>query len=163
MEKVIDSTRKAVVNILKTGYVRRDEIALIYFQGKSARIAIKPTRNAIYADEKLKMIRVHGSTPLAAGLKKSIDFIKKVKNNYKNTIFVLISDGNPNISDKGNPVDDALKLAKRMKMIADQRIFINPSPSLVETSRKIASALGAKYIELRSEEKTAEAFEKYLK
>ncbi len=163
MEKVIESTRKAVINILKTGYVSRDEIALIYFQGKSAKVAIKPTRNAIYADEKLRRIRVHGSTPLATGLKKSIEFIKKIKNRYKNTVFVLISDGNTNISDTGNPIEDALKFARKMKTVADQRIFINPSPSLVETSRKIAKALGARYIELKSEEKTKDAFEKFLR
>jgi len=163
MEKVIDSTREAVINILTSGYVTRDEIALIYFQGKDAKIAIKPTRNAIYADEKLRSIRVHGSTPLAAGLKKSLEFIKRMKDRYKNTVLVLISDGNPNISESGDPAGDAIKFSEKLREVAEERVFINPNPTLRDVPRKIAFALGARYVELRSEEKTGEAFKKFLK
>ena len=162
MERVIDATREAVVKILKDSYVSRDEVAIIKFQGADADLVIKPTRNAIYADEKLRSIRVKGSTPLAAGFRKSIDFLRKVKSQYKNTLFVLVSDGNPNVSRDGDPVESAVKLAKELRRLADVRIFINPNPSLVEVPRKIAAALGAKYVELKSEEKTTEALSKMI-
>lgn len=159
MEKVISSTRDAVIKILKNSYVKRDEVAIIKFQGKSADVVKRPTQNAIFADEKLHTIKVNGSTPLLAGLQRSIDFIKK---NYREILFALISDGNPNISESGDEIGDSIRLAKVISSLTDRRVFINPNPGFLDFPLKIATALQAKYIEIKHDEKTGQIIEKMV-
>ena len=61
-------------------------------------------------------IRVGGTTPLASGLKKGFEILKKEKARDEYVpMMIVLTDGMPNVGlDKG-PVQDAIKIAENLK------------------------------------------------
>lgn len=90
------------------------------------------------------------------------DLLILSKKNYREILFALISDGNPNISESGDEIGDSIRLAKVISSLTDRRVFINPNPGFLDFPLKIATALQAKYIEIKHDEKTGQIIEKMV-
>jgi magnesium chelatase subunit D len=66
--KRMAQTKGAILSLLVDAYQKRDRVGLIAFGGRSARLALPPTRSVRVAARQLAELPVGGLTPLAHGL-----------------------------------------------------------------------------------------------
>lgn len=97
--KLMTETKSAILSLLLNAYQRRDQVALIAFRDKEARLLLPPTRSMELAKRLLDNLPVGGKTPLAAGLVSANELIKKHlrKGHQTSPVLVLISDGEANV------------------------------------------------------------------
>ncbi|WP_409199590.1 vWA domain-containing protein [Methanobrevibacter sp. DSM 116169] len=91
--------------IINNAQVNRDKIAVIGFKGTDAEIIIPSTIRPNSFLNKLKNITVGGTTPIADGLIKGLEILKKdIKSNDFIPMVMLLSDGvtNVGVSSKDN-------------------------------------------------------------
>jgi magnesium chelatase subunit D len=102
-EQRMAATKGAVLSLLRDAYVRRDKVALIVFNGREARVVLRPTNSVELAERRLSRLTVGGTTPLTHGLVEGHKLIRgeRLKNQDVYPLLVLISDGRGNISVAG--------------------------------------------------------------
>lgn len=90
-----------------------DRIGVITFQNDKACLQVPFTRDYQQVEDSLREIKVAGATPLALGLKNSLNYLQGVKNN--NPLIILLTDGVPTLPDMSrDPIADALFYAERV-------------------------------------------------
>ncbi len=122
------ATKKAITAILTKAYQFRDDVCLITFQKEKADLVIPPTHSITLAERSMKNMQVGGKTPLAAGLIRAYDIMKREEANYgaENIFLILLSDceGNIPLAD-GDPIEDAMNAAGRIAVNGFRSIVIN--------------------------------------
>jgi magnesium chelatase subunit D len=89
-------------------------------------VIIPTTKRATSFKEQIDNIRIGGTTPLASGMKKGFEILKKEKFRDEYVPMMLIlTDGMPNIAVEENPTKDALKIASELKDNEIHTILIN--------------------------------------
>ncbi|MGZ7119571.1 MAG: vWA domain-containing protein, partial [Methanobacterium sp.] len=129
-----------------------DKISVIGFKGQEAEVIVPATRRAISFKEYVDNIRVGGTTPLASGIKKGFEVLKKEKLNREYIpIMIILTDGMPNIGIEEGPTQDALKAAKNLKDNEIATIVVNFEKSAKfgrNTNMELALASGGRYYDL---------------
>lgn len=130
----------------------QDKLSVVGFKGEEAEIIIPTTRRASSFQEQLDNIRVGGTTPLASGLKKGFEILKKekIRDEYVPMIIIL-SDGMPNVGIKDGPVLDALKIAGDLKEKEIRTIVVNFEKTVKyghEFNMDLALAAGGRYYDV---------------
>ncbi|MGZ7048916.1 MAG: VWA domain-containing protein [Methanobacterium sp.] len=129
-----------------------DRISVIGFKGQEAEVIVPATRRAISFKEYVDNIRVGGTTPLASGIKKGFEVLKKEKLNREYIpIMIILTDGMPNIGIEEGPTQDALKAAKNLKDNEIATIVVNFEKSAKfgrNTNMELALASGGRYYDL---------------
>ncbi|MEM6709610.1 MAG: VWA domain-containing protein [Pseudomonadota bacterium] len=87
-----------VERLLAECYVRRDQVALVAFRGRSAELTLPPTRSLVRAKRALAALPAGGGTPLAAGLSLGLDVAQRVQRTAAVPMLVLLTDGRPNVA-----------------------------------------------------------------
>lgn len=129
-----------------------DKISVIGFKGQEAEIIIPTTRRASSFKEQVDNIRVGGTTPLASGLKKGLELLKKEK--FKNEfvpMMLVLTDGMPNVGINGGPAKDAIKIAADLKENDIHTIVVNFEKSIKygrDMNMELALASGGRYYDL---------------
>ncbi|MEN6553907.1 MAG: VWA domain-containing protein [Methanobacterium sp.] len=129
-----------------------DKISVIGFKGQEAEVIIPTTRRASSFKEKVDNIRVGGTTPLAAGLKKGLELLKKekVKEEFV-PMMIVLTDGMPNVGINNRPAEDALKIAADLKENEIHTIIVNFERSVKygrDMNMELALASGGRYYDL---------------
>ncbi|MGO4617796.1 magnesium chelatase subunit D family protein [Nocardia sp. 2YAB30] len=85
----------AVVALLRDAYQRRDKVAVITVRGAEAELVLPPTSSVDIAVRRLSGMRTGGKTPLAAGLLKARDVVRRerVRDPRRRPMLVVLTDG----------------------------------------------------------------------
>ncbi len=78
-------------NLLLSG---KEKVAVVIFQERTSRVVVPFTRKQDILKKGLAMINPAGLTPMASGIMTAVDLIENSRT--KNTLLVLITDGEPN-------------------------------------------------------------------
>lgn len=85
----------AVVALLRDAYQRRDKVAVVTVRGQDAELVLPPTSSVDIAVRRLSGMRTGGKTPLAAGLLKAREIVRRerVRDPRRRPMLVLLTDG----------------------------------------------------------------------
>lgn len=130
----------------------QDKISIIGFKGEEAEVIVPTTRRALSFQEQIDHIRVGGTTPLAAGLKKGLEILKKekVRDEYV-PLMIILTDGMPNVGLDRGPVADALQIAEDIKDNEILTIVVNFEKAVKyghEFNMDLALAAGGRYYDV---------------
>jgi len=151
-EKKTNRVKGILNRIIEDTNRHQDKLIVIGFKGEEAEIIIPTTRRASSFQEQVDNIRVGGTTPLASGLKKGFEFLKKEKARDEYVpMMIILTDGMPNIGlDKG-PVQDAIKIAGDLKDNEIHTITVNFEKAVKfghEFNMDLALASGGRYYDV---------------
>ncbi|NYB51277.1 MAG: VWA domain-containing protein [Methanobacteriaceae archaeon] len=144
---------KGILNtVIEDAHRHQDRISLVGFKGEKAEVIIPSTRRATSFRKQIDDIQVGGTTPLAAGLKKGYEILKKekLKDEFVPLMLVL-SDGMPNVALDQGPIKDALEVAGKIKDKEIHTVVINFERSVRyghEVNMELALAAGARYYDI---------------
>jgi len=144
---------KGILNsVIEDANRHQDRISVIGFKGNEAEVIIPTTRRATSFREQVDNIQVGGTTPLAAGMKKGLEILKKEKLKAEFVpLLLILSDGMPNIALEEGPMKDALNLAEKIKENEIHTVVINFERSVRyghEVNMELALAAGGRYYDL---------------
>lgn len=137
---------KAITDLHKNAFRRRDRVGLVVFKGDDAFVLQEPTTNIDLVVRKLWKAGVSDFTPMAIGMLKAWRVLRLEKQRNKDSILMLIivSDGIANVSLK-RPLSkrshetflskaqaDSIDVARRLNRDNIRNIIINTSHSPVE-------------------------------
>lgn len=143
----------AVELMLSEAYVRRDEVALVAFADRGARILLPPTRSLVRARRCLAGLPAGGATPLASGLQAAATLADGIRRKAAVPTLVVLSDGRPNIALDGEPgrrqaYADALGVARTITAARIAALWIDTGKWPDDRAKEIASAMGARWLSL---------------
>jgi magnesium chelatase subunit D len=93
--KRMSAVKGAVLSLLNDAYQRRDKVAMISFRGERARILLPPTSSVGLATSRLEDLPTGGRTPLAAGIEKAAEVLKRegLRDRERRPLLILLTDG----------------------------------------------------------------------
>ena len=125
-EKKANRVKSILNQIIKDAQRHKDKLSVIGFKGREAEVIIPTTKRAAAFQSKVDEIRVGGTTPLAAGLKKGLEIlISEKKNKEYVPLMVVLTDGMPNVGIKHSPSRDALDLAEKLNENHIHTVVVN--------------------------------------
>lgn len=143
----------AVELLLADCYVRRDQVALVAFRGRSAELLLPPTRSLVRARRSLAGLPGGGGTPLAAGIDAAGQLAAQLQRRGSTPVLVLLTDGKANVAADGAPGreqarSDALAAARQVRAAGFAVLLLDTSPQPQAAAQEVAEALGARYLAL---------------
>jgi magnesium chelatase subunit D len=143
----------AVELLLAECYVRRDQVAVVAFRGRSAELVLPATRSLVRAKRLLAGLPGGGATPLAAGLALAHELAGQLRRRGLAPVLVILTDGQANIARDGSAgraaaQQDALLVARQLRAAAFRSLLIDTAPRPAPLARVLAEALQARYLPL---------------
>jgi magnesium chelatase subunit D len=144
----------AVEILLAECYVRRDQVAVLAFRGRTAEMLLPPTRSLLRAKRSLADLPGGGGTPLAAGIEAAIHLAEEVKRKGQSPFVVLMTDGAANISLGGKAAgrtkarEDALAAARVARSVRLPALVIDIAPRPQPAAAELAVEMNARYLPL---------------
>jgi magnesium chelatase subunit D len=143
----------AVELLLADCYVRRDQVALIAFRGKSADLILPPTRSLARAKRSLSALPAGGGTPVAAALEAAGILAVGLRRKGLSPTIVLLTDGRANVARDGNvgreqAEMEAITSARRLRAAGVAALVVDISPRPRGAAGKLADNMGARYLAL---------------
>jgi len=125
----------------------------VAFRGSEAEIVLAPTRALARARRGLSALPGGGGTPLAAGLDAAGDLARAVRRGGGTPVVVVLTDGRANVARSGAPGRaaagaEALNAAGLLRAAAIRTILIDTAARPQEAARRLAEAMGARYVPL---------------
>jgi magnesium chelatase subunit D len=147
----------AVELLLAECYVRRDQVAVVVFRGKSAELALAPTRSLLRAKRSLGNMPGGGATPLAAGLNAASLLVEQVRKRGQAPSLVVLTDGHANVAVDGTGgrqrgEADALRAARALRNVGVKTLLIDTAPRPQQLARGLAEAMQGRYLPLPNAE-----------
>jgi magnesium chelatase subunit D len=147
------ATKGAILSLLLDAYQKRDQVGLIAFRGKSGELLLPPTNSVDLAERQLRQLPTGGRTPLSHALQLGLATIERHRTLHREAVplFVLISDGRPNVSLSGkDPVQEARELAAQFagKHIHSVVIDTETVGLRLGLAESLAADMGAQYFRL---------------
>lgn len=147
------AVKGAILSLLVDAYHKRDRVGLVVFRDKYAELLLPPTSSVELARKCMQDLPVGGKTPLAHGLLKGFDALKREMVINKHTLprLILISDGKANVGMSSNsPISDAIQVANQIREAEIESYVIDSEQSFVTfgLAKKISDELGARYLKL---------------
>jgi magnesium chelatase subunit D len=150
----------AVELLLAECYVRRDEVALIAFRGRTAELLLPPTRSLLRARRALAELPGGGGTPLAAAIVAMTALAESLRRRGKSPLAVLLTDGRANVARDGSggrpqAEADAMAAARAARAAGISALLVDTSPSPSAAAQRLAQESGARYLPLPYADATA--------
>lgn len=146
----LSAVTNAVVALLRDAYQRRDKVAVITMRGADAELVLPPTSSVDIAVRRLADLRTGGKTPLAQGLLKARDLLRRerVRDPHRRPLLVLLTDGRAT----GGP-DPVLRARAAARLLANDKItamVVDCERGMIRLglARDIAAELRAGYLQL---------------
>jgi magnesium chelatase subunit D len=143
----------AVELLLADCYVRRDQVAVLAFRGKTAELLLPPTRSLARAKRSLGAMPGGGGTPLATAIDAARELANLISRRGETPIIVLLTDGRGNVARDGTPgraiaVEDAIAAARQMRLAGITALLLDTSPQPQPAAQALATEMGAAYVPL---------------
>jgi magnesium chelatase subunit D len=150
----MEATKSAVLDLLVDAYQRRDRVGLVSFRGEQADLLLAPTASVELAQMRLRSLPTGGSTPLAHGIKKSLELLQTEVRRNTDTVpwLVLVTDGRANVGlDGGLGGEDARQWAERVRDAKVNSLVLDTNASASRAqARELARLSGGDYVRLES-------------
>jgi magnesium chelatase subunit D len=145
--KRMSAVKGAVLSLLNDAYQRRDKVALISFRGEGARILLAPTSSVGLATSRLEDLPTGGRTPLAAGIEKAAEVLKReqLRDRERRPLLVLLTDGRATVG------PDPRRAAARLRSLGATSFVVDTEEGYVRLrmAGELAGAMGARYLRLK--------------
>ena len=136
-----------VLSMLMDSYQKRDQVGLVAFRGGEAAAVLELTRSVELAQRELQALPTGGRTPLAAGLEEARRMLERQRRRVRDSLplLVLITDGRANFSRGGDPVEEALRAARRVAEAHIPAVVIDTERQFVSLglAAQVAQVMGA--------------------
>ena len=139
--------------LLADCYVRRDQVAVIAFRGRSAELLLPATRSLVRAKRALAGLPGGGGTPLAAAIDAAQALADTARRRGESPLVVLLTDGRANVALDGTggrarAEADALQAATRLHLAGVPALLIDTSPQPQAQAGRLAQQMCATYLPL---------------
>ena len=146
-------TKGAAELLLADCYVRRDQVAVIAFRGRTAEILLPPTRSLVRAKRSLSALPGGGGTPLAAAIDAAALLASQAQRRGESPTVVMLTDGRGNVARDGRQgreagQADAIVAARTFAAAGISALFVDTSPRPHELARTLARGMSAMYVAL---------------
>jgi len=142
----MSAVKGAVLSLLNDAYQRRDKVALISFRGEEASILLPPTSSVELAASRLEDLPTGGRTPLAAGIEKTAEVLKRerLRDRERRPLLVLLTDGRATAGPDPHPA------AARLRSLGATSFVVDTEEGYVRLGMagELAGALGARCLRL---------------
>jgi magnesium chelatase subunit D len=143
----------AVELLLADCYIRRDEVAVISFRGRTAELLLPPTRSLVRAKRSLAGLPGGGGTPLASAIASALSLANQAQRRGETPTLVMLTDGRANVGRRGEPgresaQNQAVEAARAVGQSRIAALFIDTSPRPNPFAQQLAAAMRAQYIPL---------------
>jgi len=145
----------ACFSLAAKAYLNRDQVCLITFRDREARLVVPPTDSVMRVRQQLHRLPVGGATPLAAGLQKARQVISqaRIKNPGVSSLLVLISDGEATapLNNGTEPNQEVLAIAEAMARESIPALVIGTLSGRQRQSvmSRLAEALGTECLHIQ--------------
>lgn len=97
------ASKGAVLSLLLDAYVKRDQVSLVSFRGTGAQVLVEPTSSIETAERRLRELPVGGRTPLAAGLVRVSELLRRalLRDPALRPLVIVVTDGRGNVGLEG--------------------------------------------------------------
>jgi len=149
----LGEAKGAVEALLVESYARRDRVSLISFRGTTAEVLLPPTRALARARKLLASLPGGGGTPLATAIDTAITAGVAARRAGTLPVIVFLTDGRANVARDGKggraeSMRDALDAAAQFRASSLSSVLIDSSPRPEPMARRVAEAMGARYVPL---------------
>ena len=149
----LGEAKGAVEALLAESYARRDRVSLIAFRGTTADVLLPPTRALARARKLLASLPGGGGTPLAVAIDTALTAGVAARRAGTLPVIVFLTDGRANVARDGKggraeSMRDALDAASKFRASNLSSVLIDTSPRPEPMARRVAEALGARYVPL---------------
>ena len=144
--KRMSAVKGAVVSLLSDAYQRRDKVGLVSFRGREAHVLLPPTSSVELAASRLGELPTGGRTPLAAGLEKAVEVLRRerLREKERRPLLVLLTDGRTTVGpDPRGAAAGLLRLG-----VASVVIDTEEGYTRLGLARTLAEAMGARCLRL---------------
>ncbi|MGW4248962.1 VWA domain-containing protein, partial [Nocardia sp. NPDC004722] len=146
----LSAVTNAVVALLRDAYQRRDKVAVITVRGQDAELVLPPTSSVDIAVRRLADLRTGGKTPLAQGLLKARDLLRRerVRDPHRRPLLVLLTDGRA--TGGTDPVPRARAAARMLANDAVTAMVVDCERGMIRLglARDLAAELRGGYLQL---------------
>ena len=147
------AAKGAVLSLLVDAYQKRDQVGMISFRGKSGELLLPPTNSVDLAERQLRQLPTGGRTPLSHALQLGLTTIERHRALHKDAVplFVLISDGRPNVSlSGGDPLEEAHQLGAQFAGRHIKSVVVDTETGGLRLglAQQLAQAMEADYLRL---------------
>ncbi|MBF6329445.1 magnesium chelatase subunit D family protein [Nocardia transvalensis] len=140
----------AVVALLRDAYQRRDKVAVITMRGSEAELVLPPTSSVDIAVRRLTDLRTGGKTPLAQGLLKAREIVRRerVRDPQRRPLLVLLTDGRA--TGGTDPVPRARTAARLLAQDGTTAVVVDCERGMIRLglAQDLARDLHATYLQL---------------
>lgn len=93
------AAKGAILGLLTAAYQNRDQVALVAFRERQAKVLLHPTSSVLLAQQALRKLPLGGATPFADGLWQAWQLIRNEhrKQPSQQPLMVIVSDGEANV------------------------------------------------------------------
>jgi magnesium chelatase subunit D len=144
--KRMSAVKGAVLALLTDAYQRRDKVGLISFRGEGARVLLPPTSSVELAAPRLEKLPTGGRTPLAAGLERAIDVLRRerLREKERRPLLVLLTDG------RATAGPDPRVAASRLRRLGVASVLVDTEQGYARLGMagKLAGAMGGRLLRL---------------
>jgi magnesium chelatase subunit D len=151
-EKKSERVKDILTNVIDDASRNGDKVSVVGFKGRDAVIIIPTTKRASSFKEQVGGVKIGGTTPLASGMKRGFEILKKEKFRDEYVPMMLIlTDGMPNVAIDRNPAEDAINIAGELKENEIHTIIVNFEQAVKygrDLNMELAVASGGRYYDL---------------
>ena len=149
----LSEVKGAIEMLLAECYVRRDQVALVAFRGRSAELLLPPTRSLTAARRRLSGLPGGGGTPLASALEVTASLVDSLARRGQSPVVVLLTDGRANVALDGSggrerAQQEAMQTAQQLAQVQVPVLLIDTSPKPQQEAATLARAMRARYLPL---------------
>jgi magnesium chelatase subunit D len=158
----IRQAKGALGGLLRRSYVKRDRVALVAFSGQDAKLLLRPSQSGALAKRRLDELPVGGATPLAAGLRRSLEVARSAaRRGTRRIVLLVFTDGRANVPLGGGTFTDSSAreklIATEIERLGSALRALGVASVVVDTRRNfgargegasLARALGGRYLRL---------------
>lgn len=143
----------AVELLLAECYERRDQVALVVFQGAQATLVLPPTRSLVRARRELSRFPTGGGTPLPSALKLVGELSIGIRRAGHTPLLCLVTDGRANVDRDGiggraRATQQSLDGARQLRSMGVHSLVIDIAIRITPLAGKLATAMDGQYLAL---------------
>jgi magnesium chelatase subunit D len=159
----ISQAKGALYDLLRQSYINRDSVAIVTFKGKTAEVALPPSRSMVRARRVLDTLTIGGGTPLSAGLACAIELAHRSRSQSRGEVVLLLfTDGHANVPLRADGVTDRAarrrlieaevkRLGSEMRKAGMNAVVVDTQKAFAPNGNvaALAEGLGARYVQMK--------------